>query len=405
MLLALATSATAATRTWTSGQTTCQLKDDGTFTVTATYGVGSMDNYGYTNQPWNSAKDDIKKVIISTGVSNVGNFAFYDCQNLEEVNINSTVLTIIGEQAFSFCFELKTVDLSSSTPLQIVGASAFWYCSLIESITFPASIMSIGNYAFSDCNGLRRVYFTSASLPTLGEAVFQNNADDRLFISKSADFDPSAWKSVGRWSDYADDIARCYTSGTTNCYLSNDGTFTVSGNGPMADYSSSANRPWHDVRDQIKKVVVEDGVTEIGDLAFYDCKALTSITIPNSVTWIGQLAFWDCDLKEIRSFITEPFGLEDGRIDFDAVLSVLYVPYGTKTKYKATPYWNEFQKIYEIGDVNSNGDLNLADVEAISKFIMDSAPSGFSEGAADLNGDGKVDVADIVMLVDIINGK
>ena len=52
--------------------------------------------------------------------------------------------------------------------------------------------------------------------------------------------------------------------------------------------------PWFYQREKIKKVVIQNGVTKIGNCAFHDCRSLTSITIPNSVTSIGRDAFYDC---------------------------------------------------------------------------------------------------------------
>lgn len=76
-----------------------------------------------------------------------------------------------------------------------------------------------------------------------------------------------------------------------NWTLSDDGTLTISGT-DMPDYNWD-DAPWHSKRDLIKKVVIEKGVTRIGNLAFR-CSYLTSITIPNSVTSIGQQAFESC---------------------------------------------------------------------------------------------------------------
>ena len=75
--------------------------------------------------------------------------------------------------------------------------------------------------------------------------------------------------------------------------LSEEGRLTISGTGDMRDFVSY-NTPWYKNREKIKKVVIENGVTSIGQSAFWNCTSLTSITIPNSVTSIGQNAFHDC---------------------------------------------------------------------------------------------------------------
>ena len=80
--------------------------------------------------------------------------------------------------------------------------------------------------------------------------------------------------------------------------LSDDGTLTVSGT-DMPDYSPK-KAPWYSRRQIIEKVVIENGVTSIGENAFYDCSHLTSVTIGNSVTSIGDYAFGGChDLTSV----------------------------------------------------------------------------------------------------------
>ena len=71
--------------------------------------------------------------------------------------------------------------------------------------------------------------------------------------------------------------------------LSDDYTLTISGTGAMA------GNPWAwEYRGQIRKLVIEDGVTSIGNWAFDSCTSLSSVTIPSSVTSIGRDAFYDC---------------------------------------------------------------------------------------------------------------
>ena len=86
--------------------------------------------------------------------------------------------------------------------------------------------------------------------------------------------------------------------------LSDDGTLTISGKGAMDNYkfdgydylanSYYTDAPWYTYHYYIKSVVIENGVTSIGDRAFYGCANLTSVTIPSSVTSIGSSAFYRC---------------------------------------------------------------------------------------------------------------
>ena len=79
---------------------------------------------------------------------------------------------------------------------------------------------------------------------------------------------------------------------TGDCTWTLDGTvLTISGNGKMGKYYMDKYPSWGL---SITKVVIENGVTNIGDMAFTDCKSLTSITIPDSVTSIGYSAFYGC---------------------------------------------------------------------------------------------------------------
>ena len=75
--------------------------------------------------------------------------------------------------------------------------------------------------------------------------------------------------------------------------LDADGTLTISGTGTMKDYDNGDNPSPVCNNSNVKKVVIEDGVTNIGNWAFSECSSLTSITIPESVTSIGASAFYD----------------------------------------------------------------------------------------------------------------
>ncbi|MBE7004584.1 MAG: leucine-rich repeat domain-containing protein, partial [Ruminococcaceae bacterium] len=76
--------------------------------------------------------------------------------------------------------------------------------------------------------------------------------------------------------------------------LDDAGKLTISGIGAMEECFV----PWYGLRDSVKTVVIENGVTSIGKQVFYSCESLTSVTIPNSVTSIGSEAFYNCEKLE-----------------------------------------------------------------------------------------------------------
>ncbi|MGN1132750.1 MAG: leucine-rich repeat protein, partial [Ruminococcus sp.] len=94
-------------------------------------------------------------------------------------------------------------------------------------------------------------------------------------------------------------LSESATSGKTgDCKWSYDAsakTLTIYGNGKMEDYSYEKNAPWYEFKDKIDSIVIENGVTTIGDFAFNNCTTVSKVTIPDSVTRIGEKAFDNCN--------------------------------------------------------------------------------------------------------------
>lgn len=96
------------------------------------------------------------------------------------------------------------------------------------------------------------------------------------------------------------DISGSCGPNVTYTYVSSTNTLTIQGSGVMNDYKNSSDVPWYSYRSNIKTVVIENGVTSIGNSAFYGCSSLTSVNIPNGVTSIGDKAFTGCSkLKKV----------------------------------------------------------------------------------------------------------
>ena len=81
-------------------------------------------------------------------------------------------------------------------------------------------------------------------------------------------------------------------------YDPSSATLIISGKGSMPDYSfdgeNEYSHPWNEYRTEIKNIVIENGITRIGEWAFGGCEKATNISIANSVTHIGSVAFDHC---------------------------------------------------------------------------------------------------------------
>lgn len=233
-------------------------------------GTGAMTEFGSPDDiPWVSYASDITSVVINEGVTSIGNYAFSDCFALTAIEIPKSV-TYIGSSAFSQT-ALSDIRFKSATPP-----------------TLGVTEDGISNL-FGVIDMLPTIY-----VPAYAVQTYQQNTD-------------------GDWENYASQITawviqRGYCGGTDDMpisfeiteYSENDEyVLTISGTGAMVDYTSSTSMPWNSCKSSIISVVIENGVTTIGDLVFDGCSGLTSITIPESVKSIGYEAFAETNISTI----------------------------------------------------------------------------------------------------------
>ena len=126
--------------------------------------------------------------------------------------------------------------------------------------------------------------------------------------------------------------------------LDDSGNLTLSGSGEMWNYDYR-NPPFKDYG--IKTVTIGDGITSIGECAFYSCRGLTELALPNSVTSIGEKAFSDCSgLTKITSLAEIPPVCSSNVFDgVNKINCELIVPIVSVVAYKQARGWNEFSNI------------------------------------------------------------
>lgn len=128
------------------------LNSSGTLTIS---GSGAMTNWtSSTSMPWYSVRGSIKSVVIQSGVTTIGNDAFYNCSFIKSVTIPGSV-TSIGEYAFSGCYQLTSVTIPMGVTR--IGYAAFNACSALTSIDLPDTVAKIEASAFSSCSALKSI--------------------------------------------------------------------------------------------------------------------------------------------------------------------------------------------------------------------------------------------------------
>lgn len=174
----------------------------------------------------------------------------------------------------------------------------------------------------------------------------------------------------------------CGAEGDNLTWSYSDGVLTIRGNGEMENYENfGPYAPWHLLDDSIRSVIVERGVTTVGDFAFWDCINLTSITLPEGITSIGYRAFRNCNSL---TSITLPEGITSiGNSAFDGCSNLKDVFYnGSEEQWKQVsidPYRNDalFNAVIHFMGTGSSTDQSRVHTITVSdgtKGLADAAP-------------------------------
>ena len=338
-----------------------------------------------TSSPWYTYyRYDFNKVVISEGITSLHAECFKHCSNVRQVTLPAS-LNSVGADCFADCKYMTTVNYNgtltqwkqiafqdTSSPLfqtelictdgthNLCGADLYWtldsdgtlritgsgpmsdfnlapwsdrYAS-IQSVVIEEGVTTIGNFAFYNQDPIRPYAMTQISLPkSLVRVGYMAFCDCTLLTDVYFADTYARWirmevaggnEMLQSITLHCTDVTRNMCGQATYWELDSQGTLTIMGEGPTANWNGYTRPPWHTKRYSVKKTVVSEGVTRIGNRAF-DGNQLEEILLPKSVVSIGEYAFTNSNIVQI-SFSSALDYLGEGAFEKCIKLKTITIP-------------------------------------------------------------------------------
>ncbi len=318
----------------TCGDNATWTLEDGILTIS---GKGYMTLYSSGGAPWYQYRNMIFDVVIESGIACVGRYAFASCDSLETVTLPASI-TYIGSDAFRMCTNLKSINIPAN--VTEIESLAFFACESLEEITLPGKLKKMGDEVFSCCMALKKItipeslaqlergvfykctaleevtiqgglgyiyndcFYGCTALKTITfegdygrifDSAFSGVTADAYYPAGNATWTQDKLQNYGgqlTWNPLSAAISgTCGAQGDNLTWVLEDGVLTISGTGAMVNYSMGTGFAY---RNDVTTLILEDGVTTIGENAFSHWTNLTYVEIADTVTRIGTNAFQNC---------------------------------------------------------------------------------------------------------------
>ena len=267
--------------------------------------VGEGDMWSFTGfrgdgylscntEPWRAWRGIITGLELPEGLTSIGDAAFNGCWKLESAVIPETV-TRIGDYAFGACYELLEAVIPEG--VTSIGESAFNFCESLPEVTLPASVERVDSWAFAFCFSLNDITFLNPAC-VIADDCLENTENATVYgYSGSTAESFAEARGIPFVALDAEVITGVCGDDLTWSFDPATGTLTIEGSGEMWD--SDLDSGWHPFASSITSVILPEGLTRIGSLAFFECTALRAVTIPKNVVSIGTSSFSRSGLIEV----------------------------------------------------------------------------------------------------------
>ena len=289
---------------------------------------------------------------IPQGITAIESSAFYDCKFLTRVTIPDSV-TSIGDCAFYLCSSLTSISIPDS--VTSIGGCAFYLCSSLTSVSIPDSVEQIGTNPFAACFELKTISVSPEHpyFATIDGVLFRKA--DKALISYPAGISSSTY-TIPQGITAIGDSAFYYCDSLTSVSIPD----SVTSIGDNAFYFCES----------LTSVTIPDSVTAIGDSAFSYCDSLTSVSIPDSVTSIGDESFYSCSSLTSVNIPDSVTSIGDRAFSYcDSLTSVSIPDSVTAIGNRAFYYCDSLTSVSIPNSVTSIGDYAFGDCSNLTLTV------------------------------------
>ncbi len=347
---------------------------------------------------------NLTQVISLGGVTVLKNSTFMFCDKLADITLSDSI-SHIESQAFFSCAGLKNVTFSNNTTH--IEASAFFNCDELASITLPGNLTHIEPGAFNDCDKLENLTLPDSVTYVGGNPAIECDAFKGFYVDQNS-------------QNFSSEDGVLFSKDKTQllaCPPQTSGTYTVpegvSSIGEKAffrcDKISVINLPSTLRRIEpsafqyctgLTEINLPKGITYLGARAFDGCAGLTRIVLPDTVTSLEDNTFSQC--SNLTSVTFPPSITQTGFYVFAGCDDLtIYGTAGTYAQTYASDNNIPFVSIeHQKGDVDGNGEINAADaLKALQHSVNLIELTSFIAQAADVNEDEEINANDALLIL------
>lgn len=257
----------------------------------------------------------LTEVTLPSSITEIGK-VFLQCENLETVNVPADAkLKTIKEDAFATNKKLKNFNFQGNCNLEAIEANAFANAESLESFKFPKTVTKIERNAFTGCTSIATATFAEdADIQIIGAGAFADCGLTSISIPKKVKtIEREAFRNckalnkidVTEFTTEISPEAFKYCNNLTDINVSKRNTIYSSVDGYLLSKDKTELLIFPPGKANSNFTLLPPSIEKIGKFAFYDCQALTNVTIPNKVTTIGERAFSLCKNLNTITFLCD----------------------------------------------------------------------------------------------------